>query len=230
MPVPSVNPVPTSDAPPPVVPVVTATDDDPEYRTVNDPALQYAWQYYITYDNVSVEQKAHHNKQRFRIIVLGVLATIIAVFFVPAPIAALVAMVRGWNAQVADFLHWLRWIFLIAAPIALSALMAYTLQFAPSMAWVVHRVGAEKIRRDIYLYRMNAGSYADAKLTKLDKQNMLRKAVNDTREEIEKIDVPIPAHRVTETLKEEDVAAKMKDGKKTVLATPMRKQIKASNP
>ena len=28
----------------------TADSDDPEYRTVNDPALQYAWQYYITYD------------------------------------------------------------------------------------------------------------------------------------------------------------------------------------
>ena len=184
----------------------TADSDDPEYRTVNDPALQYAWQYYITYDKVSVEQKKHHNQQRFRIIVLGVLATIVAVFFVPEPIAALVALVRAGNAQVADVLHWLRWVFLIAAPIALSAMMAYTLQFAPSMAWVVHRVAAEKIRRDIYLYRMNAGGYADAKLTTFAKQQMLRKAVNETREEIGKIDVPIPAHRVTKTLTEADVA------------------------
>ncbi len=182
----------------------TADPDNPEYRTVNDPALQYAWQYYITYDGVSVSQKDRHTRQRLRIIWLAIAATIIAVLFAPKPITNFLAS----QPDIERAVETLRWLFLVAAPIALAGMMSYALQFAPSMAWVVHRVAAEKIRREIYLYRMNAGDYADPNLTKLQKQNMLRQAVNDTRDEIEKIDVPIPAHRVTKTLTEEDVVGK----------------------
>ncbi len=185
----------------------TNSADEPEYRTIKDPALQYAWQYYITYDTVSTTQKMRHNRQRRQIILLGFVATVIAVFLVPLPVANFIASMTGFS----DFIMRIRWIFLVAAPISLSAMMAYTLQFSPSMAWVVHRVGAEKIRREIYLYRMDADGYSDTKLTEFKKQQMLREVVNVTREEIEKIDVPIPAHRVTKTLTEADVAAKTDD-------------------
>jgi hypothetical protein len=52
-------------------------------------------------------------------------------------------------------------VLLIISPVLLAGLMAYAAQFMPVLAWVMHRVAAEDIRRNIYLYRMKAGIYSD---------------------------------------------------------------------
>ncbi len=186
---PPANPTPTpgssSSAP-------TATD--PEYRTINDPALQYAWHYYSTYDKVSNKQKVNHIQHRRQIIILGFTATIVAVMLVLPGFKQFLDYLEA-RSEVTSIILWIRGIFLVSAPIAIGALMAYTLQFSPSLGWVVHRVGAEKIWREVYLYRMNADGYAQADLSVADKQAMLRTAVNKVREEIEKLDILIPSHQ-----------------------------------
>ena len=53
---------------------------------------------------------------------------------------------------------WLR-VLLIIMPIASVALMNYASEFATSTDWIDYRYAAERIRSEIYKYRMGAGEY-----------------------------------------------------------------------
>ena len=55
------------------------------------------------------------------------------------------------------------WLSLIALPIIIAGMMTFASHFSPSLGWIVYRVGAETIRREIYLYRMKATEYSDEK-------------------------------------------------------------------
>jgi hypothetical protein len=60
-----------------------------------------------------------------------------------------------------DLLDELFVVFLLVLPIGVAAAMSYTAGMLPNVLWVVSRVTAETIRREIYLYRTEAGDYSE---------------------------------------------------------------------
>ena len=192
-------------------PVDNSNHHEPEnrYCSTSDPALLYAWHYYITYDEISNKQKNRHIQHRRQIILLGLVATSTAVLTVLPGFSNFIRFLEDTSPVMAQVLLWIRSILLVAAPIAISGLMTYTFQFAPSLTWVVHRVGAEKIRRAIYLYRLNAGSYDKPGLSVSEKQTILRKAVDGARSEIDKLDTLIPSHLSYREMEPEKLAEKI---------------------
>ncbi|MBI5667117.1 MAG: DUF4231 domain-containing protein [Chloroflexi bacterium] len=110
-----------------------------------DPALLAAWRRFLDFDLASMDQKGTYQRIRQAIILLGALASTIAIvitFF--APDSPLRTLFR---------------IALIVLPVATVALMNYGAQFAVSTHWVEYRVAGEIIRSQIYLYRLDAEKY-----------------------------------------------------------------------
>jgi hypothetical protein len=119
-----------------------------QFCTPDDVALQAAWRRFIDYDRASDKEKKDATSIRRWVMMLGLAASCFAVVITFKDTNSIIGF-------LADALHWV----LVLIPISMSVLMAYAMQFAPSLAWLSFRTGAELIRREIYLYRMTAGDY-----------------------------------------------------------------------
>ncbi len=129
----------------------TTTEEQP-YRNEQDPALLYAWQLYIAYNDASDKQKMLHTRLRSWVIVLGLVTSSLA-------IASALPSIGALFVEIEDVIRF----SLIALPIIIAGMMTFASHFSPSLGWIVYRVGAETIRREIYLYRMKATDYSDEK-------------------------------------------------------------------
>lgn len=129
-----------------------------DYEIVEDKtdALLTAWRRFIDYDHASQQLKRDRNQIRTVIIILGVITSFLAVVlsFINVPPNSGELIYR-----MGDFAKGFFQIILAILPITVAGLIAYATEFAPSTSWAVYRVGAELIRREIYLYRLNAGPY-----------------------------------------------------------------------
>jgi hypothetical protein len=74
-------------------------------------------------------------------------------------------------------------IALVVLPIASVGLMNYASRFASSVTWVEYRVSSERIRSNIYQYRMRAGIYRDE-----DPQQRQQKLIKEVHEADKHID------------------------------------------
>lgn len=130
-----------------------SAQNNPSSQTVqHNPELIAAWQWFINYDESSKRHKMKRIRVRTTIIWISLLSSILAVvlsvFFAEA---------------IPNQANWIRNGLLIALavlPGISTVLVGYALRFSPMSAWAVYRVGAELIRREIYLYRTHAGPYA----------------------------------------------------------------------
>ncbi len=139
-----------------------------EQRTAADEALTAAWRYFRTYDKASISQKASQIRLRALVIALGVLISVLAVVVTYKDVPLI--------KTLGEAIH----VVLIILPFVAAAIFTYASQLAPILSWVAHRVGAERVRREMYLYRMQAGDYA-GKSPAEQKQWLLRqiKDIND---------------------------------------------------
>ncbi len=155
-------------------------------RTPDDVALRTAWQRYLEYSTAANKRKRTQERARLIIIVLSVVVTVLAVFStvlatessrleVLAANPGISADVRtealdGWCAglfqsNVNDCLNGVNTligankIVLIALPLIIAGMLTWMMQFMPSTAWIGYRVGAELVRYQIYLYRMESGDF-----------------------------------------------------------------------
>lgn len=136
-----------------------------------DPALAYAWELYETYSNGSQAQKQANSGLRQQVIWLIFLTSVLAV----AKTLPGVPWLTGQMLAGLDAAPWYpfdtRWLVsisggllsatLLILSVATSAALAFAAQFTPLKAWIMYRVGADRIRSEIYLYRMRAGDYHD---------------------------------------------------------------------
>src|SRR5579885_3552913 len=134
-------------------------------RTKADQALQAAWRRFLDYDAAAGKQRVHHRRIRTWIIVLGLAASTLAVISSYRNNALLASLASSPSTDprisAAINLFWeVLHVVLIFVPIIIAGLLTYAYQFAPSLSWVAYRIGAEVVRREIYLYRMQAGDYA----------------------------------------------------------------------
>ena len=147
-------------------------------RSEQDPALLDAWRLYLAYDKAAMRQKDWHSGLRKWVILLGVAASIFAVVIAQPPFSA--------NASLQGILR----VILIILPIAIASVMTFASEFTPSSMWVVYRFSAQKVLREIYLYRMQAGHYAEVDREPIAywQQKLLLDRVDKARETTNKLE------------------------------------------
>ncbi len=171
------------------------------YTTPHDPALRYAWRLYNDFDGISVQQKGENLRRRTWIIVLVWFTSVLAL--VPSS-----AIFAGWLSPSVPYIR----AALVLLPAITAALLTFAGQFTPPRVWIAYRAGAEKIRREIYLYRLQAGDYTTESSIGERQQHLLSN-VGDLAAEIMQPDAvphfPSPAYnrkRYPEYFSEENAA------------------------
>lgn len=153
--------------------------DQTTARTQADTALQAAWMRFLDFDRASIRQKRQQYRIRIPIIVLMFLASVLAVLITYRD-----------SVGIVDDLHAVLRATLIVVPLAAAGLLAYAYQFSPSLSWITYRLGAEEIRQQIYLYRMQAGPYASQDLE--GQQRLLLDQVQEASGHVHEIGAPVP--------------------------------------
>ena len=125
--------------------------DEPGLR--DDLALKGAWGLFATYDGSAVRQRRTFERFQTSILVLGVVATAIAL--------AHEEVGAGW---LRNGLHW----GAVVAPILVSVLIALANRRAAGKRWVLLRAAAEAVKSEIYRYRTRTGVYSRAALRAAD--------------------------------------------------------------
>jgi hypothetical protein len=105
------------------------------------PALKDAWVLFATYDRLAGLLRTSFSRFQGSILLLGLLATLLA----------LIDHETGGSA--------LRWV-VVGTPIVVSVLIALTNHRASGKRWVLLRAAAEAIKSEIYRYRTATGAYA----------------------------------------------------------------------
>ncbi|MCB9451413.1 MAG: DUF4231 domain-containing protein [Anaerolineaceae bacterium] len=123
-------------------------DDQPfTYTSENDPALLYAWRMFLAYNQASTQSKITSMRLREWAIVLSLLMTA-------------VAAIISSNAQLfGTVLTTVLQYTLIVLPIIITGVLTFSSEFTATPVWAIYRRAAESIRREIYLYRHQAGDY-----------------------------------------------------------------------
>ncbi|HEX3317548.1 MAG TPA: DUF4231 domain-containing protein [Solirubrobacteraceae bacterium] len=115
----------------------------------DEPLLKDAWRTFATYDGLAAGLRTTFGRFQASILVLGILATLLALLD---------------NAIGAPALHWT----VVAAPILVSVVIALANRRAAGKRWVLLRAAAESIKGEIYRYRTRTGPYADRRLPDAD--------------------------------------------------------------
>jgi hypothetical protein len=108
----------------------------------DEQSLKDAWVLFATYDALSGRLRRSFERFQGSILLLGILATLLALIH---------------DAVGGAVLHWT----VVAAPILVSALIALANRRASGKRWVLLRAAAEAIKTEIYRYRTRTGIYAD---------------------------------------------------------------------
>lgn len=130
------------------------------------PVLKTAWQRYAQFDAAAVVASAWHLRLRWWVIVLGLLATLLAVL----------ADTTGQEGALGRLLG----IGLIVAPIAASAVAALAGKFQQGERWLALRSGAEEIIKEIFLYRTVLQLEADRDRWLDDRLANIQRRVHET--------------------------------------------------
>lgn len=100
----------------------------------DEPLLKAAWQTFATYDCLASRLRRAFQRMQALILALGVFATLIALI----------------DAEVGGRrLHWV----VVAAPAAVSVLIAWSSRHARGPRWIALRAAAEEVKAEIYLHR-----------------------------------------------------------------------------
>lgn len=133
------------------MPSKLTADTRPTPFTATDPALREAWRSITEYAVASTRRKDTHSRVRLIVIVLTAGATMLAT------VAALLAPLPDTPETIT--LKLAMRLLLVAVPLIISGILAFSLQFMPNTAWIAYRIGEQRIRREVYLYRLRAGAY-----------------------------------------------------------------------
>lgn len=116
---------------------------EPETQKIA-PILDVAWKRQAHLDSTASRRTGAFYSIRRWIIVLGVVATFLAIFM------QLTFPNQKTNPQLAGVIVQ---VFLIATPVLASILAAFSNKFYANGHWLVYRAGAEEILKEIYIYR-----------------------------------------------------------------------------
>lgn len=106
-----------------------------------EPVLKDAWQRFATYDHLAIRLRRMFTRFQASILVLGVVATLLALID---------------NKLKESALHWA----VIVVPIVVSVLIAVASRRAVGQRWVMLRAAAESTKAEIYRYRTSGTAHA----------------------------------------------------------------------
>jgi len=135
--------------------------------------LEDAWFRFAKYDKNSGITQKRFVQQRKLILGLGVTATILAVLYsvLDRHLASQALPLPAWinQKQVLEEFHWL----VIAVPIIVTGLAAYSVKFNMGIGWLMLRSSAEEIKKEIFRYRMQVEEYSPAKTTPVETRDVV---------------------------------------------------------
>jgi hypothetical protein len=171
-------------------PAKAQMSDDGRDNQLNEDVLLQAWAKLAVYDQTATALKNQSIERRQVVIVLTATATVFAV---------LTGIIRYWQAALAFS------IIAVSLPIIGTYLMNDIIKFTGTTDWIKYRYTAEMMRMHIYLYRMKAERYAEAKgpIHKMD--SALSDALREVRESV-KWDGVLPP-TVKEAVKDDAIKA-----------------------
>ncbi len=180
-----------------------------EYAFGADPVLAYAWELYETYSSGSQAQKRANANIRQDVIVLIFMTTVLAVANTLPGMGVVFARAAAALTAIADITGWgiFDWIaensrvglsiLVLVLSASTTALLSFASQFTPLRAWIMYRIGADRIRSEIYLYRMGVGAYKNGEQTAQEKRQTFFERVEATNAEVYKLEIAPPALQVT---------------------------------
>ncbi|MDQ4068012.1 MAG: DUF4231 domain-containing protein [Actinomycetota bacterium] len=149
-----------------------------------NPSLELAWEQFAVLDQNAIRQQREFRRLQAVILVLGVVATLLAV--TEGTLEAERVLDNHW---VRDALRY----FVIMVPIALAGLLTASARFGAGSKWVVLRGSAEAVKREIYRYRSRVGVYGDAAHARTPRQVRLADRVGTISGAVMKTDVNMAA-------------------------------------
>lgn len=166
-----------------------------------DTVLEYAWTLYETYSEGSQTQKRANSNVRQRIIWLIFYTSVLAVLGTLPGVQQLFALfgefvsARGgavgtWvvNNIGANFIR----IILVILSAATTAFLSYAIQFTPLRAWIMYRVGADRIRSEIYMYRLRAGNLYEQEEDATNRRNAFLDRIEGINRQIYELETAPP--------------------------------------
>jgi hypothetical protein len=124
--------------------------------------LELAWRRFGLYDQQAERQQADFNHVQLAILVLGVLATFLAISYrlyqFYAPLYFGDEAFEIWTVFWTDRILF---IVLLLLPIAISVLIAAANRFSAGNKWIFLRASAEGLKKEIFRYRARVDIYSD---------------------------------------------------------------------
>lgn len=132
--------------------------DDPEHiarrlawSLQDTPELKLAWERFARYDTLAVRLRHSFERLQASILLLGIAVTLLAL------------LQHSLNSRLTGSWAWMRAVMrwtVVAVPIVISTLIAFTARVQAGKRWVLLRGAAEATKREIFRYRTRTGVYA----------------------------------------------------------------------
>ena len=165
---------------------VAALEDLITRRVRGDNTLKLAWERFALYDANAGYQQASFRTLQWWILVLGVLATFLALTHTTL------------KPQVSVDHIGLRLLHavIVIVPVTMAILVAAANRFNAGNKWVVLRSSAEAIKQEIFRYRTRAASYIDPQTAQLSREATLAYKIESISRQVMQTDVNLSALRL----------------------------------
>jgi hypothetical protein len=166
--------------------------------TINVP-LKHTWKIFAQYDENAKRQQKDFNKLQKSILVLGVIATALALSQ---------TQFRGFF-HINTIQYGAISLAILILPISISILIAARNQFKFGNKWILFRASAEGIKREIYTYRMSALNYSDKQRAQLSRDQVLSNRIDIITRQLLQTEVNVSAIQPYYESNEKPVPPKM---------------------
>jgi hypothetical protein len=174
-------------------------------QTKGNTTLELAWERFAYFDINAIRQQKNFRKLQMWILVLGVLATFLALTQ-----AALRSIgLAGSLFWLDNVLHYI----IVVVPITTSLLIAVANRFSPGNKWVLLRGSTEAIKQEIYRYRARAEIYSKQETIRTSAEVKLARKVETISRRLMQTEVNLSALRLYEgPLPPDSILAESDDG------------------
>ena len=170
----------------------------PGESIINIP-LKHTWKIFAEYDENAKRQQKDFNKLQKSILVLGVIATALAL-----------SQTQFRNFfQINTIQYNAISLAILILPISISILIAARNQFKFGNKWILFRAGAEGIKREIFVYRMHALNYSDKPRGQLSRDQILSNRIDGITRQLLQTEVNVSAIQPYNESNEKPVPPKM---------------------
>jgi hypothetical protein len=178
-------------------------DNDNELTT-----LEIVWQNFALYDKNANRQQKQFNLIQNSILVLGVVATFLALS------STAIRLYAGTATNPAvGVMQQLLYYILLVMPITITALVAIANRFSAGNKWILMRASAESLKKEIYRYRTRVEIYGDRETKKVSREMKLHRKEEILSRKLMQTEVNIAAlHAYTGPIPPKYGAAEGDDG------------------